>query len=307
MKEKITTTSVSTSPDGSQQGEAKSKKKISPLRQRLLEDMELHGYCHSTKTAFLRAVSNLAKFFNKNPANITEEEIRKYFIVLKSDEKLSVNIVKNHYYGLRFFYLKTLHKDWKIFDIVRPPKGRSIPIVFSDDEVKRILGVVKVPIYRMCLKLIYNCGLRINEALTLKISDVDVSCKAIRVKGKGSKVREIAISEKMLEELQAYLRIYQFQLYLFPSPKNANQMIGHDTVQTAFKHAVKAAGITNKLDATVHSLRHSYATYLLEAGVNIRIIQGSLGHQSIRTTAIYTHLTQKTDQVLRHALDRLFA
>lgn len=306
MKKKFSSSPIPKSAEESTEVEGKSEKKINPLRQRMLEDMELHGYCDSTKSTFLGAVRNLAKFFNKNPADITEEEVRQYFIVLKNDDKLSISIVKNHYYGLRFFYLKTLHKDWKIFDIVRPPKGRSIPIVFSDDEVKQILDAVKVPIYRMCLKLIYNCGLRINEALTLKISDMDVSRKAIRVIGKGNKVREIAISEKMLEDLQGYLKVYQFKLYLFPSPKDPNQMIGHNTVQKAFKYAVKEAGITNKLEATVHSLRHSYATYLLESGVNIRIIQGSLGHQSIRTTSIYTHLTQKTDQVLRHALDRLF-
>jgi site-specific recombinase XerD len=111
----------------------------------------------------------------------------------------------------------------------------------------------------------------------------------------------------MLEELRAYLRIYQFKLYLFPSPSDPNQMIGNQTVQKAFKKAVKAAGIGNKIGAKVHTLRHSYATHLMESGVNIRIIQGSLGHQSIRTTSIYTHLSQKTDQVLRHALDRLFA
>ncbi|MGE5342160.1 MAG: tyrosine-type recombinase/integrase [Candidatus Omnitrophota bacterium] len=307
MKEKFSSSPIPKSTEGLAEMDEQSEKKISPLRQRMLDDMELHGYCDSTKDAFVRAVINLANFFNKNAADISEEDIRQYFIVLKNDEKLSLHLVKNQYYGLRFFYLKTLRKDWKIFDIVRPPKGRSLPIVFSDDEVKRILQAVRVPIYRMCLKLIYNCGLRINEALSLKISDVDVSCKAIRVKGKGSKVREIAISEKMLEELQGYLQVYQLKLYLFPSLKDPNQRIGQDTVQKAFKHAVKEAGITNKLKATVHSLRHSYATYLLESGVNIRIIQGSLGHQSIRTTAIYTHLTQKTDQVLRHALDRLLA
>lgn len=306
MNEKFLNSSIPNPSNDFQEVEFKSKNKLSPLKQRMLEDMDLHGYCDSTKDAFFRAVSNLGKFFNKNPANITEKEIRQYFIVLKNDENISAGNIKNCYYGIRFFYQKTLNKNWKIFDIVRPPKKRNIPLVFSDDEVKKILSNVRVPIYRMCLKLIYNCGLRINEAVNLKISDVDGSRRVIRVTGKGNKVREIAISEKMLEELRAYLRIYHFKFYLFPSPRDANKMIGKETVQKAFKNALKAAKISNKLKATVHSLRHSYATFLMESGVNIRIIQGTLGHQSIRTTSIYTHLTQKTDQILRNAIDRLF-
>jgi integrase/recombinase XerD len=159
----------------------------------------------------------------------------------------------------------------------------------------------------MCLTTIYNCGLRLTEALTLKVSDVDGSRNVIRVIGKGGKMREIPISVKLLEELRLYWRFFHPDLYLFPSVKDKTGMILQTTITKAFKRAVKKAGIKHKPDATIHSLRHSFATHLMEAGVNIRIIQSLLGHKSIRTTAIYTHLTQKTDQLLRNTLETLLS
>jgi site-specific recombinase XerD len=298
-------TSIPKSADELKKEECQPEKKASPLRQRLIEDLDLHCYSPKTKEVFQKSVMALGKFFNKNPGDITEDEIRKYFLVLKNDETTSPSIIKSHYYGIRFFYQKTLNKNWKIFEIVRPPRNHSLPTVFSKEEVKKILDCVKHPIYRMCLILIYNCGLRLNEALTLKISDVDGSRKVILVKGKGDKVREIPISDKLLEELRVYWRFFHFSLYLFPSLKDETKMSSREAITKAFKHAIKAAGIKNKTNATIHSLRHSYATHLMEAGVNIRIIQSLLGHKSLRTTAIYTHMTQKTDLLLRNALETL--
>jgi integrase/recombinase XerD len=280
---------------------------LSPLRQRMIEDMDLHGYAANTKEVFQRSVMELGKFYNKNPGEITEEEIRKYFLVLKNDETRSSHTMKSHYYGIRFFFQKTLNKNWKIFEIVRPPKNYSLPIVFSHEEVLKILECVKVPIYRMCLTMIYNCGLRLNEALSLKVSDVDGSRQVIRVIGKGGKTREIPLSGKLLEELRVYWRFFHFNGYLFPRPTDESRMINQGTITKAFKYAFQAAGIQNKnkSKATIHSLRHSYATHLMEEGVTIRVIQSLLGHKCIHTTAIYTHMTNKTDQVLRRALETL--
>jgi integrase/recombinase XerD len=306
MKEKnFSTTSIPRSTLDSEKTGCKSGKKISPLRQRMIEDMNLHCYADTTKDVFQKAVMALGKFFNKNPADITEDEVRKYFLVLKNDETLSPHIVKNHFYALRFFYQKTMNKNWNIFEIVKPPKNHHLPIVFSHEEVQKILACVKIPIYRMCLTLIYNCGLRLNEALTLNVSDVDGSRKVIRVTGKGGKMREIPLSDKLLEELRIYWRFFHFSFYLFPSPKDETKMISRNTITKAFKHACQAAGIKNKPKATIHSLRHSFATHLMENGVNLRIIQSLLGHKSLSTTAIYTHLTHKTDQLLRRTLETL--
>jgi site-specific recombinase XerD len=306
MKEKnFSTTSIPRSNLDLKKTGCDSGKIISPLRQRMIEDMNLHCYADSTKDVFLKSVMALGKFFNKNPADITEDEIRQYFIVLKNDETQSPHIVKNHFYALRFFYHKTMNKNWKIFQIVRPPRNHHLPTVFSHEEVQKILACVQVPIYRMCLTVIYNCGLRLNEALTLKVSDVDGSRKVIRVKGKGSKIREIPLSDKLLEELRVYWRFFHFSHYLFPSTKDETKMISRETITKAFKHALTAAGIKNKPKPTIHSLRHSFATHLMENGVNLRIIQSLLGHKSLRTTAIYTHLTHKTDQLLRRALETL--
>ncbi len=288
-------------------GDISVTKEVSSLRQRMLEDMDLHNYSGKTKEVYLKSVMELGKFFNKNPRDLAEDDIRKYFIILKNDESSTPGMINNRYYGIRFFYLNTLKKDWKIFDIVRPPKSYSLPIVFSREEVLNILARVKVPVLRMCLKVIYNCGLRRSEALNLKISDVDGSRKVIRVTGKGNKMREIPISDKLLDELRVYWRFFHFSQYLFPSIKDETKRSKGGSLTKAFKHALKEAGIKNKTksNATIHSLRHSYATHLMESGVNIRTIQSLLGHKSIRTTAKYTHLTQKTDQRLRQVLETL--
>ena len=280
-------------------------KKISPLRQRMIEDMDLHGYAPSTKEVFLKSVLQLGKLFKKNPGDITEDELRKYFLMLKNNETQSPHMVKNHFYGLRFFFQMTMKKNWKIFEIVRPPKSQHLPTVFSNEEVQKILPRVKKPIYRVCLTLIYSCGLRLNEALSLKVSDVDDSRKVIRVKGKGDKIREIPLSDKILEELRVYWRFFHFSLYLFPSPTDETRMISQNTITQAFKLACHEAGIKNKPRATIHSLRHSFATHLMENGVNLRVIQGLLGHKSLNTTAIYTHLADKSDQLLRRTLETL--
>jgi len=306
MKEKkFSTTSTPQSNLDFEKTGCDSGKKISPLRQRMIEDMNLHCYSASTKNAFQNSVMALGKFFNKNPADITEDEIRKYFLVLKNDETQSPHIIKNHYYGLRFFYQKTLKKNWKIFEIVRPPRNHHLPTVFSHEEVQKILACVKIPIYRMCLTVIYNCGLRLNEALPLKVSDVDGSRKVIRVKGKGGKAREIPLSDKLLEKIRVYWRFFHFSHYLFPSTKDETRTISREAITKAFKHALTAAGIKNKFKATIHSLRHSFATHLMENGVNLRIIQSLLGHKSLGTTAIYTHLTHNTDQLLRRSLETM--
>jgi site-specific recombinase XerD len=209
------------------------------------------------------------------------------------------------YYGIRFFYEMTLDQKWRIFDIIKPPKRQHLPVVLSFEEVNKVLSCVRVPVYRMCLTMTYCCGLRLGEALKIEVTDIDSSRMMVRVKGKGGRLRDVPLPVHILPLLRQYWRLQRPRPYLFPSKKSGKPLT-HRSVEKAFKDALHQSGVDKKKkEATVHTLRHSYATHLLENGVNLRIIQGVLGHQSPKTTAIYTHLSQKTDQIFKEALNHL--
>jgi len=283
----------------------KPKKPVSKLRQRMLEDMDLYGYAPGTQVHYLEGVKSLAAFYNRSPDKITQEEVRAFFLHLKN-KKCPASTLTLKYYGIRFMYEKTLDQKWRIFDIVRPPKRQNLPVVLSFEEVKQILSYVRLPVYRMCLITIYSCGLRLGEAVKIQLCDIDSSRMMIRVKGKGDKLRDVPLPENILYLLRQYWRLERPRPYLFPSPKTGNtKPLTHKSVEKAFNDALRQSGVDKKKQATVHTLRHSYATHLLENGVNLRIIQGVLGHKNPNTTAIYTHLSQKTDQILNGALNQL--
>jgi len=295
----------------SQQSENKPAKPVSELRKRMIEDMELRGYSLGTQAHYIDGVKSLARFYKRSPDLIGEQEVRGFFLHLKNKQKCSPSTIILKYYGIRFFYEMTLDQKWRIFDIVKPPKRQHLPVVLSIKEVEKLLSYITVPVYRMCLTLIYCCGLRLGEAVNLKVGDIDSDRMMVRVKGKGDKLRDVPLPQHTLIRLRQYWRLERPSPYLFPSPYSQksgkpSQPLTHKSLEIAFKDALHQSGIDKtKKDATVHTLRHSYATHLLECGVNLRIIQGVLGHQSPKTTALYTHLSQKTDQIFKKALNRL--
>ncbi len=278
---------------------------MNALRQKMIEDMQLHGFAERTQEAYLLAVRQLAKHYRKSPDQIEEEELRQYFLYLKNEKQAARATCTLALCGIKFFYERTLGREWKTFAFLRPPKEKKLPVVLSVAEVGLVLGCVHRSRYRVCLTTIYACGLRLLEGVHLQVKDIDGERQLLHIcQGKGGKDRYVPLPSACLKMLRQHWLTHRNPLWLFPSPfEDANQPMNESGVQRAFSAAARQSGIHKK--ATVHTLRHSYATHLLEAGVNLRIIQSYLGHASPATTAIYTHLTSITETQTRHTIDEL--
>ena len=270
----------------------------------MVEDMGLHSLSKITQNRYINGVRKLCRFYKCSPEKISKDDVRIYLIFLIGESGLAPNTIRVIYYGIKFFYKITLGQDWKLFEAIRLPKSKYLPIVLSFEEIKIILSHIYNPTYRMALILIYACGLRLSECLHLRIEDIDSSRMVVKVKGKGNKMRYVPLPQHVLHLLRKYWQLNRPRPWLFKSQKT-EKPISPRGIQIAFQGARKKANI-NKI-ATIHTLRHSYATHLLENGVNIRIIQGALGHQSSRSTVIYTHLTAKTDLILNDALNQIMS
>lgn len=278
----------------------------SGLGQRMLEDMQLHGFSKGTQKNYMDAVKALANHYQHRASQLAEEQVRNFFLFLVNEKKLAPPTIKLYYYGIKFFFEKTLGQEWHIFDVIKAQRTKQLPSVLSQEEIKKILSHVKNPCIRMCLTMNYSCGLRLSEGRNLQVSDIDRTRMVVRVNGKGNKIRYVALPNRSLVLLRKYWRQdrpNRSYPWLFPSRVKKNSPISQSSVETAFREALKESGVPRK--ASVHTLRHSYATHLLENGVDIRIIQGALGHKNPKTTAIYAHLTQKTALILTKALNKL--
>ena len=273
---------------------------MTALRRRMTEDLQLAGYSIKTIESYLYSVERLANYFHRSPDLLTDEEIRVFFVHLINERKLSGSSITIYLCGIKFFFETTLKKKLSILDIVRPQRSKRLPMVLSQEEVRTILKQVKRPVYRMALTIIYACGLRISEGAQLKTNDIDGKRHLLRVRnGKGGKDRYVPLHERPLELLRAYYRKYgRGSVYLFPLKSGH---IAIDSLQKVFKQALRESKVNKP--ATVHTLRHSYATHLLENGEDISTIKGLLGHNSIVTTDIYTHVTEKITIRLQGSLD----
>lgn len=263
---------------------------MSYLGRKMQEDLKLRGLSKKTQSAYLREVRKLKEFYQKSPDLITEEELRKYFLYYSQELNASESLFTQAICGIKFFYTKTLDRNWKTFQIVRPKKQKRLPVILSKEEIKKILDANVIPNlkHRCILTVIYSGGLRIGEACRLKISDIDSKSMVIKItQGKGNKDRYTVLANQALMLLRKYYRSYRPVDWLFPGEPSSKH-ICERSVELIFKKACEKSGI-NK-DVTVHSLRHSFATHLMESGVNLRYIQKLLGHSSIRTTVVYTHV-----------------
>lgn len=284
---------------------------MTPLRQRMIEDLQLRGLSERTQEMYVRAVRQLAEHYQKSPDQITEEELRDYFLYLKNVKHYSRSASTIALCGLKFFYEHTLKREWTTLTFIRPPQEHKLPVILSLEEVHTILQCVRLPRYRACLTTIYVCGLRLQEGTHLQIPDIDSARMLVHVRcGKGAKDRYVPLLSQTLEGLRQYWKTHRNPVWLFPAPgrsgsemATASTPMPRNSVQDAFRAALKASGIHKR--ASVHTLRHSWATHLLEAGVNLRLIQNYLGHNSPTTTALYTHLTVKADAMARDALQGL--
>ena len=275
------------------------------LREKMVEDMQLRGFAIRTQEAYLSAVRQLAKHYHKPPDQINEEELRQYFLFLKNEKHAARNTCTIALCGIKFFFERTLGREWKTFEFLRPLKEKKLPVVLSVSEVGRVLGCVHRQSYRVCLTTIYACGLRLLEGVRLQVKEIDGERKLMHVHaGKGGKDRYVPLPETCLQLLRLHWMTHRDPIWLFPSSReDQDQPMSESGMQRAFRAAVQEAGIHKK--ATVHTLRHSYATHLLEAGVNLRIIQSYLGHASPKTTSIYTHLTSITEAQTRDTIEKI--
>jgi len=277
---------------------------MTALRQRYIEDLQLRGLSPRTQDAYVRVVRQLAEHYGKSPDILTEEELRQYLLYLKNERHAARNTCTLALCGLKFFYQQTLKRDWPVLDFVRPAREKKLPVVLSVEEVQQILGCVRKGRYRVCLSTIYACGLRLMEGVQLPVADVDGARMVVHVRqGKGGQDRYVPLPRRTLELLREYWSSHRDPVWLFPGMTPAGGPMCATGVQRAFKAALAESGVHKQ--ASVHTLRHSWATHLLEAGVNLRLIQIYLGHRSPTTTALYTHLTRKSEDLASEAINRL--
>jgi site-specific recombinase XerD len=279
----------------------------------MIECLQLRGLAERTQEAYTRAVRQLAAHYHKSPDQISEAELRQYFLYLKNVKHYSRNTMTIAICGIRFFYEQTLQRNWAIFGIVRPAPEKKLPVILSHAEVRQILGRVRLPRYQVCLTTIYSCGLRLQEGTHLQVADIDSARMMIHVRhGKGAKDRYVPLPERTLQLLRQYWATHRHPVLLFPAEgrdhiklAQATEAMSKSSLQKAFRAALIESG--NHKRASVHTLRHSWATHLLEAGVNLRLIQEWLGHSSPKTTSVYTHLTVKAEQLGTQAINQIMS
>jgi len=284
---------------------------MTELRKRMIECLQLRGLSARTQEMYVRTVRQLAEHYHKSPDVITEEELRQYFLYLKHVKQYSRSASTIALCGITCFFEHTLHRDWTTLRFVRAPREKKLPVVLSFEEVRGLLGCVRLPRYRVCLSTIYSCGLRLQEGTPLQVRDIDSSRMLIHVRhGKGGKARSVPLPHRTLERLRHYWVTHRHPVLIFPAPgrggtglSTATAPMPRSSVQGAFRAALQDSGIPKP--ASVPTLRHSWATHLLEAGVNLRLIQAYLGHSSPTTTSVYTHLTARAEHLGAEAINRL--
>ena len=236
---------------------------MTPLRQRLIEDLRLRGYAERTVEAYTQAVVYLARFFGQSPDQLTEEQVRDYLVHLTTVKKVARGTHTIALCGIKFFYEQTLGRKWTVLDVARPKKEKKLPVVLSRDEVWKILDSVRNPTYRVCLITIYSCGLRLMEGAHLQVPNVDGARKMLHVTGKGAKDRCVPLPDRTLELLREHWCTHKDPLCLFPATRQPTQPasetavrpISRYSLQRAFKQALKQSGVRKR--AHVHTLRHS--------------------------------------------------
>jgi integrase/recombinase XerD len=277
--------------------------RFNPLYESMQRALKLQGKAKATKEAYCRAVRRSAEYFDRCPDDLSAEELRAYFANLL--ETHSWSTIKLDRCGLQFFYRHVLGRPWDWVDIVRPPQAQRLPDVLTREQTHRLLSSVYKLRYRVFFVTLYSTGLRLGEGLALQVGDIDGQRMRIHVRcGKGNKDRYVPITQPLLGMLRRWWKTHENPRLLFPNPnggvarmRKADTAMHAGGVQAAMRAAVADCGI--RLRITVHSLRHLFSTHMLELGVDLRELQGILGHVSPATTARYAHLTDVTSAQAR--------
>src|SRR5271163_552307 len=263
----------------------------------MLEELQLRNYAQNTIRHYLRAVEDFARHFNCSPDRLGPRHIREYQAALFQKRKLSANSVGQHLAALRFFYIKTLRRAWSLAETPYPKKTRRLPTILSREEVAQLLHAARTPGERTVLMTLYASGARNAELTHLKVSDIDSQRMVVHIRGgKGRKDRDVLLSPRLLAALREYWRGLKHKpsTWLFPGGcgRTASRPIDTKVVWLACRHAAERAGLEHR-HIHPHTLRHCFATHLLEAGADLRTIQMLLGHSDLEETTIYLHLSNK--------------
>jgi integrase/recombinase XerD len=266
-------------------------------------DLELKNFSPKTVTCYLTCMVNFVRHHGRSPLELGEEEIRNYLHYLIKGKKASQSSINQAYSAMKFFYEVTLGRGWNVLKIPRSKIRKKLPVVFSMQEVQSLLASVDNLKYRAILTTIYSGGLRLGEATRLRVSDIDGQRMTILVQqGKGNKDRYTLLGQRAREILRLYYKAYRPTEWLFPS-KDPAQPLSGSSVQRVFKKALHRAGIKKK--ASVHTLRHCFATHLLESGTDLYHIQRLLGHTTAKTTSVYLHITGRDLAKVKSPIDLL--
>jgi len=284
---------------------------MTTLREKMTHDLQLCGLSERTQEAYLRAVRQLADHYHTPPDRLTEEQLRNYFLYLKNEKRFAPASLKMAYYGIRYFYTHTAPRQWATLERLRVPKEKRLPDVLTVDEVRRLVAAVRTLHNQTYLWTVYSLGLRLNEGLHLQVGDIDGGRMLVHVhRGKGAKDRYVPLPPQTLTMLRQYWATHRNRAWLFPATGRDHQQaaiatepMGKASVQGAMRRVVEQLGYQKRI--SVHTLRHSYATHLLEAGVSLRLIQQYLGHSSLQTTMVYLHLTSAGQEQAREKIDAL--
>ena len=268
----------------------------------MLADLQLRGIVPSTQKAYLREVSNFAKYFNRSPEELGEDELKEYMLYLMKERHLSDGTFRFYVTALKFLYRTTLRREWVVEKIKYPRRKRKLPVVLDLSEVESLFLVTTNLKHKAMLMITYSSGLRVSETARLKMTDIDSKRMTVRIRqGKGGNDRYSILSHTVLDHLRQYWREYRPTEWLFDGQRKDEHITSH-TIQCIFYAAKKRAGITKP--ASIHTLRHSFATHLIEAGTSLHHVQLLLGHRSPTTTTVYLHVSRLNLAQVTSPLDR---
>lgn len=289
-----------------------------PSITRLQEALTLRSLSARTRAEYVRYVRKLAAHFDTDPEALEEARARQYLLYLKEQKHYAPSSMRIAASALRFLYHEVLGRDWKLFDLVRSPDRQRLPVVLARAEVAALIAHAREPRFRTAFRLIYSCGLRVGEAVKIEVGDIHTARHRLHIReAKGGKDRYVPLPSAVLTDLRGYWSLHRHPRLLFPAlgrgwreralvrARQAAGPMSVSSLQLAFRQVCASARI--KRNATLHTLRHSYATHLLEEGVSLRQIASYLGHSSLDTTVIYTHLTAVSEARALEAVEKLSA
>ncbi|MEE4212925.1 MAG: site-specific integrase [Parvularcula sp.] len=280
--------------------------------QEFREMLVVSGKMPRTVDGYERAVRMLGEFHGKDPATLTEADIRRYFVHAREVRKWKHYTIKIALTAIKFYYSHVCGWEWKIWDIAKPPKVKPEIVVLSREEIAAVIGKVRAPHMKVFLRLVASCGLRLGEALRVETSDIDAKAGRLMIRdGKGGKDRYVPVSQELVAALRAHWLTHRNPKLLFPSGGRGRSVKQRSTSRkhysinapgVAFRKALEAAGVNRKV--SIHNLRHSYATNLLEEGINLRALAHYMGHGDLNTTMQYLHLTPSAQRSARAIIEK---